>query len=134
MQVIRTSSADPLLFPSIEDAAGVQIALNQVIRQFGAHRLDRKHAGVFFYGLQIAARLARKSDQKPTETVREICEQPSDGYGEGCILAPEKSTCEPPGDCVNCRRRDFCQDFEFWETDVEELEERLAAQREAEEE
>ncbi len=87
-----------------------------------------RHAGVYFYGLQIAARLARESDEKPSQSVRETCED-SDGY----TLAPEKSICEPPADCVNCRRRNFCPDFGLWESDVEELEERLEAEREANE-
>jgi hypothetical protein len=122
------ASIDPFLLPPIEDAAGVPVAINQVFRGLAYHRLDRRQAGIYFYGLQIAARLARKSDEKPTETVRETCED-----ADGHLLAPEKSTCEPPKDCVNCQRRDFCEDFELWESDVEELEERLEAEREANE-
>jgi hypothetical protein len=125
---ISTTSVDPLPLPSTEDAAGVKIALNQVLRAFASHRIDRRQAGVYFYGLQIAARLAHKSDEKPTETVRETCED-----ADGHTLAAEKSTCEPPADCVNCRRRAFCENFEVWESDVEELEERLDAEREANE-
>jgi hypothetical protein len=124
-----TAAIDPLLIPNIEDAAGVQVAINQVFRSLASRRIDRRQAGVYFYGLQIAARLARKSDEKPTETVRETCED-----ADGHTLAPEKSTCEPPDDCVNCQRRDFCKDFEFWESDVEELEERLQAEQEARQE
>ena len=126
---IRTTSAEPLLLPSVEDTAGVQIAVNQVLRSLASHRIDRRQAGVYFYGLQIAARLARKSDEKPSESVRETCEDPIDG-----TLAAEKTTCEPPADCVNCRRRDFCENFDYYEDDVEELEERLEAEREANEE
>ncbi|MGA8086061.1 MAG: hypothetical protein WCA10_02070 [Terracidiphilus sp.] len=123
-----TSSVDPLLIPTIEDAAGVQVAINQVFRGLASRRIDRRQAGVYFYGLQIAARLARKSDEKLGETVRETCEDP-----DGHTLAPEKSTCEPPADCINWRRRDFCQNFEYYEDDVEELEERLEAERQANE-
>ncbi|MGA9585191.1 MAG: hypothetical protein WBQ95_07675 [Terracidiphilus sp.] len=129
---ISTTSLDPVLFPSIEDTGGVQIALNQVLRGLGAHRIDARHAGVFFYGLQIASKLARKSDEKPGETVREICEEPADGYSTmGGPLAPEKTTCEPPADCVHCHRRDFCEKFDYYEDDVEELEARLQAEQEA---
>ena len=137
---IRTTSVDPILLPSIEDTSGVQIAINQVLRALASKKIDRRQAGIFFYGLHLAARLARKSGEKPTETVREVCEEPDNGYpGEGpsllgSNLAPEKTTCEPPADCVNCRRRDFCQQFELWEDDVEELEERLELEREANEE
>jgi hypothetical protein len=123
------TSFDSLKMPSIEDTAGVQVAINQVLRGLGTRSIDRRQAGIFFYGLQIAARLARKSEQKLTETVREVCEEPIDG-----TLAPEKTTCEPPADCINCRRQGFCEQFEDWEGDVEELEERLEAEREANEE
>ena len=126
---ITTTSAEPLLLPSTEDTAGVQIAINQVLRALSSHRIDRRHAGVYFYGLQIAARLARKSDEKPTETVRETCED-----SDGSVLATEKSTCEPPADCVNCLRRSFCENFEYYEDDVAELEARLEAEREANDE
>src|SRR5215469_8304731 len=93
---ITTTSADPILFPSIEDTGGIQIAIDQVLRGLGAKRIDRRQAGVFFYGLQIAARLARKTEDKPNETVREVSQDPEAGN-----LAPEKETCEPPADCVN---------------------------------
>ncbi len=123
------ASVDPLLIPAIEDTAGVQIAINQVFRGLANRRLDRRQAGVYFYGLQIAARLALKSDQKPSETVRDTCQD-----DEGYTLAPEKSTCEPPADCINCARRTFCKDFDYYEDKVEELEERLEAERAASEE
>ena len=123
----RTTSAEPLLLPPTEDTAEVQLAVNQVLRSIASKRIDRRQAGVFFYGLQIAARLARKSDEKLTATVRELCEE-EDGLGN---MAPEKSTCEPPADCINCRRQDFCEKFEYYVDDMEELEERLDAEREA---
>jgi len=129
---IRSTTPGVVAFPSTEDTAGVQMAVNQVLRQLGARRIDRREAGVFFYGLQLAARLATKSNHKPAETVRELCEIPPDLYSnQATILAPEKSTCEPPSDCVNCNRCDFCKDFPFWRNDVEELEDRLEAEREA---
>ncbi len=124
-----TAIIDPLLLPNIEDAAGVQLAINQVFRGLASRRIDRRQAGIYFYGLQIAARFARKSDEKPTETVRETCED-----ADGQPLAPEKSTCEPPADCVNCRRRNFCENFRFHKRKVEELEARLQAEQEANQE
>ena len=121
-----TAAVDPLLIPTIEDTGGVQVAINQVFRALASRRIDRRQAGVYFYGLQIAARLAQKSDEKPSETVRETCEDP-----DGCTLAPEKSTCEPPADCVNCRRRTFCEDFPLYKRKAEKLQDRLEAEREA---
>jgi hypothetical protein len=125
---ISTTSADPLLLPSTEDAAGVLLALNQVLRGLASRRIDHRQARAFFQGLQIAARLARKSDDKPGETVRETCED-----ADGQTLAPEKSSCEPPADCVNCRRRNFCENFPLYKRKVEKLEERLESEREANE-
>lgn len=72
---IALTSADPVLFPSIEDKGGVQIALNQVFRGLGTRRIDARHAGLFFYGLQIAAGLAHKPGEKPSQTVREVSEE-----------------------------------------------------------
>ncbi len=140
-----TSAIEPFIIPTIEDAAGVQVAINQVFRGLAYRRIDRRQAGVYFYGLQIAARLAQKSDEKPSETVREISEDPAESLdgvpgspstGLGALggLAPEVSTCEPPADCVSCRRRAFCEKFEYYEDDVEELEQRLEDEREANEE
>jgi hypothetical protein len=124
---IRTTSKDPILFPTIEDTGGVQIALNQVLRELGAHRIDRRQAGVFFYGLQLAEKLARKSHEKPADSIREVCE----GDDNTGTLAPEKITCEPPADCVHCGRRDFCEDFDDYEDEVEELEACLLAEKDA---
>ncbi len=120
--------------PPIEDTAGIQIAVNQIVRQLSLNRLDRPKASTLLYGLQLAARLAKNSSQKLTETVRELSSIPPDiDCDEAIDLAPEKSTCEPPDDCVLCNRRDFCRDFELWKDDVAEIEDRLEAEREANE-
>lgn len=126
---ISRTSAEPLIFPSIEDSSGVQIALNEVLRDLGAHRIDQKKAGVFFYGLQIAARLARKSDEKPSQTVREVSEESENGT----LVAPEKTTCEPPLDCLYCHRREFCPDFGLHRRKAKELLACLRAEEEARE-
>lgn len=103
---IKTFSS--ILLPSVEDASGVQAAIDQVLRSYASRAIDRRQAGVFFYGLQIAAGLARKTDrdQKPCDTVRDLCDDPKEG-----LIAPEKSTCEPPDDCVECLRRQACNDY-----------------------
>lgn len=126
---ISRTSAEPLLFPSIEDTGGVQIALNQIFREFGAHRLDRRQAGVYLYGLQIAAGIARKSDEKPSRTVREVSEESENGT----LVAPEKTTCEPPLDCLYCLRREFCPDFGVHRRKAKELLDCLRAEEKARE-
>lgn len=126
---IALTSADPVLFPSIEDKGGVQIALNQVFRGLGTRRIDARHAGLFFYGLQIAAGLAHKPGEKPSQTVREVSEESENGN----TVAPEKTTCEPPVDCVDCGRRNFCEAFSLYRSKVRDLEERLRAEQRARE-
>jgi hypothetical protein len=92
-------------FPSVEDSGGVKMALNKVFRDLDAGRIDPRRAGLFFYGLQLASKLALRPGGNPLDTVREVCEA-EDGTG---ILGPEKSACEPPADCINCSRRGFCE-------------------------
>jgi hypothetical protein len=54
-----------------------------------------------------------------------------DSSPENGNLAPDKTTCEPPADCINCHRHGFFENFNCYEGDVEELESRLEAEREA---
>jgi hypothetical protein len=91
-----TSPADPLLLPSTEDTAGVQLALNQVLRSLASNRIDRRQAGVYFYGLQLAARLAQKSKTGSSKTVRE-----TDEDSEGYILAPRSPSANLPPTASN---------------------------------
>jgi len=100
------ASAGSFTLPSVEDAPGVQTALNEVFRQYSAHRINHQEAGIFFYGLQIASGIVRKSanDQRPADTVREVCDDPEEG-----IIAPESTACEPPDDCANCSERESCK-------------------------
>jgi hypothetical protein len=114
-------------FPSVEDSGGVKMALNKVFRDLDAGRIDPRRAGLFFYGLQLASKLALRPGGNPLDTVREVCEA-EDGTG---ILGPEKSACEPPADCINCSRRGFCENFPLHKRKVEELEALLHAEQEA---
>jgi len=102
---MNPAPADPLLLPSIEDAAGVNAALNQVIRQYANNRMDRQKATTLFYGLQIAASLVNKSqaDLPPGQAVRDVCEDEEEG-----VIAPESTSCEPPEDCKTCAKSDAC--------------------------
>jgi hypothetical protein len=129
----KITQMDPLNFPSIEDAAGVQIALDQVLRALGNWRIEPRHAGVYFYGLQIAARLARKSDQKPSQTVRELSEESAAEESGNQGVAPEKKTCEPPLDCLYCHRRSFCADWGLHQGNAKELLARIRAEEKARE-
>jgi len=87
-----------LLLPSVEDASGVTLAINQILRQFGKGHIDRLDTGTFSHGLQIAASLVPKMsrDQRPGDTVRELFEDPIRG-----TIGPEKKGCDQE-DCVKC--------------------------------
>jgi hypothetical protein len=104
-------------FPSVEDSGGVKMALNKIFRDLDAGRIDPRRAGLFFYGLQIASKLALRPGENPLDTVREVCEA-EDGT-------------EPPADCINCSRRGFCENFPLHKSKVEELEALLHAEQAA---
>jgi hypothetical protein len=105
---VSISSAGAVLLPPVEDAASVQVAVNQVLHSLGERRISHREAGVFFYGLRIASGLARRAepDPNPADTVRDLCDDPKEG-----IIGLEKTICEPPGDCVECPRRKSCKDY-----------------------
>lgn len=100
------TAADPLLLPSIEDAAGLTTAINQVLRQYGSNHLDREKAGTLLYGLQVAASVLRTSNngEPPGQTVRDVVEDDEEG-----LIAPESISCEPPQDCDDCEKRGTCK-------------------------
>jgi hypothetical protein len=104
-----------LLLPTVEDAGGVTMAINQVLRQYGKGNIDGQQAHVFFRGLQIAASLVRKApaDQLPGDTVREVCEDPIRG-----TIGPEKTGCDPE-DCRKCSKRYSCRDCHLKDGEAE---------------
>src|SRR4051794_17026605 len=87
-----TPETGKLLLPSVEDAGGVTMAINQVLRQYGKGNIEDNQAHVFFRGIQIAASLVRKApaDQLAADTVREVVEDPVRG-----TIAPEETGCDP---------------------------------------
>ena len=94
----------PLPRPSIEDPQGIQMALTQILDALGSSPIDSKSAGLYLYGLQIAARLvAHASVPEPREMVRSLS---NDAAGRG--LAPEVVHCEPGTECDSCDMRDQC--------------------------
>jgi hypothetical protein len=127
-----SDAREPITLPSLEDATGIQIALQQVLSALGSSRIDPRRAGLYLRGLEIAGRLAAKtSSDSPGESVRDLtCDD------NGDPLALEESACEPPEDCLACDKRDQCKVFEDYEDEVEQLEEAAAneAEEDAEEE
>jgi hypothetical protein len=113
-----SNDKEPISLPSLEDSSGVQIALQQILGALGSSRIDPRRAGLYLRGLQLAVRLAapRKFDSSQ-ESVRDLVYE-----NNGDTLAPEKATCEPPEDCLGCKQREECADFEDYEDEVAELE------------
>lgn len=111
----KVPETGPVLLSSVEDASGIAIALNQVIREFGKGHIDRFSAGTFLYALQIASSLIRKSapGQGTADTIRELCEDPIEG-----IIALEKIACDPE-DCQTCEKRRDCKDTQYKEPKVD---------------
>lgn len=112
----RVPETGPVRLASAEDSAGLIIAVNQVLREFGEGHIDRHSAGTFFYGLQVAASVLRKGSPNLDrgDVVREFCEDPTEG-----IIALEKTACDPE-DCPTCEKRYECEDTQ-WKEDYRAL-------------
>jgi hypothetical protein len=105
---------DPIKLPAPEDSTAVQLALAQVFNELGANRLDARRAGLFLYGLQIAAQIAsQQARRKPAlvededDIVQTIFHTP-----EGDELGPQLNFCDDIEDCNNCPERDNCESAE----------------------
>lgn len=121
---------EPLILPSLEDVAGIQIALMQVTSALGSGRITNKQAGLYLYALQIASTLAARAEkmQPVKDAVRSVtCDD------RGNILAEEVTVCEPPHDCLHCQNRPTCDKFEDYQDEVEELEEQLEEEEDEDE-
>jgi len=76
---------DTIQFASIEDAAGIQIALTQVVDAMNASRINRRHGGTLIYGLHLASSLARqRAAFDYSDTVRNVCHD-----SDGSLMAAE---------------------------------------------
>ena len=56
-------TASTLTLPMLEDRTAVQMVLTEVLRALAANQIDTKRAGLLLYGLQIASRNCRKTDE-----------------------------------------------------------------------
>ncbi|MGA8090349.1 MAG: hypothetical protein WCA10_23955 [Terracidiphilus sp.] len=115
--------------PPIEDSSSVLIAIGQVIRSLNSPYMDSRRAGLFLYGLQIAAQLTnRAKTAKPSESVRTLynlagapVDPSSTAFDDDAeLLAPDKTVCEPPHDCPNCPRQETCDNYQEPDDDDEE--------------
>jgi hypothetical protein len=98
--------AGALILPALEDRSSIQIALSQVLAALASEKLDPRRAGLFLYGLQIASQNVPEQVIFPGDTVKSTTQT-----SEGEELAPETEVCERPDDCVDCPKKDECNDY-----------------------
>ena len=104
-----TSTPDePLKLPIIEDRSAIQVALSKVFDALASSKIDTRAAGLYLYGLQIAAQnVERKQDILPFKAVESITHS-----REGDELAPQLRICEAADKCSNCDLTDTCKDYD----------------------
>lgn len=86
---------------SIEDPRSIQLAVNQVLAGFKSPWVDTRRAGVFLYGLSLAAKVAKDiSPRAPGKAVRTLSDR-SRSESETGARAPKKAACELSNDCRN---------------------------------
>ena len=79
----RAQEDQTIDFDSIEDAAGIQIALQNVVEAVSRARIDRRRAGIIVYALHLASSLAKqRANFDPSDVVRDVCETP-----DGTLIA-----------------------------------------------
>ena len=105
---------DDLKLPLLEDSASIQVAISKVMNAFVSARIDARRTGLLLDAIQIASQnIDRDSDRENSEIVHTMTVT-----NEGDEMAPEKEVCEPV-DCVRCKRRDTCDDYDPDEVDEE---------------
>jgi hypothetical protein len=105
---------DDLQLPLLEDSASIQVAISKITAAFLSSRIDARRTGLLLYAVQIASQnIDRDSERENTDIVHSMTVT-----DEGDELAPEKEVCEPV-DCVRCKRRDTCDNYDPGEEDEE---------------
>jgi len=106
----------PFRMPLLEDAHGCYLGVQEVLWALGEKRILQKEASTYLYGINIAKSLLPKP-------VRTLCYD-----NNGFEMAEAVDTCEPPRDCMTCKKH--CHWFEYFEDEVEELEQQMAEEEE----
>lgn len=123
--------------PQIEDARGIQLTLQQVLSAVESPFIHPRAIGHTLYGLQLAIQLLNRIEAPaPAEVIRTLCDtegepihqpdqdrqeqkdqtiqkdptDPSDPVPDA--LAPVKTVCEPPHDCLNCIHQETCDNYQ----------------------
>lgn len=104
-----------LELPAIEDRRGIHIALNHVLHDLAANRLDVRRASKLLYGLQIFSHIVRE----PRYILEENSIQNLTKGPDGDDMAPQEYGCKDKDDCNDCPYSDGCT---HW-TEVEDSDE-----------
>ena len=113
----------PFRLPLLEDAHGCRMAIQQVCWNMGDKRVTQKEAGTYLYGISLAMRLIPRRPAATRTPVRTLCYD-----NDGFEMAEAVDTCEPPQDCLTCKKH--CHWYEYYEDEVEEIEEQMAEEEE----
>ena len=111
----------PFRMPLLEDADGCMMGLQQVCWAMGDKRITQKEAGTYLYAITIAKSLIPRRPAVSRKPVRALCYD-----NDGFEMAEPVQACEPPRDCLSCQKTATCRDFEYYEDEVEELQQALA--------
>jgi hypothetical protein len=115
----------PFRLPSLEDSHGCLIAIQEVAWAMGDKRISLKEAGMYFHAVNISKSLLPRRPAVTRKPVRTLCYD-----NDGFEMAEAVDACEPPRDCLTCPKTNTCEWFEYYEDQVEELEEQLAEEEE----
>jgi len=113
----------PFRIPLLEDAHGCYLGVQEVLWAMGEKRIPQKEASTYLYGINIAKSLLPKRPAATRKPVRTLCYD-----NDGFEMAEAVDTCEPPRDCMTCKKH--CHWFEYFEDEVEELEQQMAEEEE----
>jgi hypothetical protein len=114
MSNAKSPNWDDIKLPLLEDSGSIQVAISQVADAFLRTRIDARRTGLLLYAIQIASQnIDRDSERENSEIVHSMTVT-----AEGDELAPEKEVCEPV-DCVRCKRRDTCDNYDPGDEDEE---------------
>lgn len=115
----------PFRIPLLEDAHGCYLGVQEVLWAMGEKRIPQKEASTYLYGINIAKSLLPKRPAATRKPVRTLCYD-----NDGFEMAEAVDACEPPRDCLTCPKTNTCEWFEYYEDQVEELEEQMAEEEE----
>ena len=115
----------PFRLPSLEDSHGCLNAIQEVAWAMGDKRISLKEAGMYFHAINISKSLLPRRPSVTRKPVRTLCYD-----NDGFEMAEAVDACEPPRDCLTCPKTNTCEWFEYYEDQVEELEEQMAEEEE----